>query len=150
MAKIKLHNRHHFPLDWDWKRVSSAIRSLFKERGYKVNSLEVILVDDEELLAMNNQFLAHDYYTDILTFNYANDPLEIEGELYISHTRVAENAAGYEVSTELELTRVVVHGALHLVGEEDGTDEEKSHMQALENQMIERIVSRETSAAQNV
>ncbi len=90
---------------------------------------------------MNRQFLAHDYYTDIITFDYSDDMPEdgiIAGELFISLDTVKCNAKQYEVEFIDELHRVIIHGVLHLLGYKDGTDGEKKEMRAKENYYLER------------
>ena len=104
-----------------------------KEEGY----INVIFLSDDELLKMNLQYLGHDYYTDIITFNYSEDIKGLEAELYISIDRVKENADTNKVSFNEEMIRVIIHGALHLAGFDDQTDGEKAEMRRLEDQYIE-------------
>lgn len=75
-------------------------------------------MDDEQLLEMNKQYLQHDYYTDIITFDYSELPV-VSGDLFISIDRVRENAKSFEISFTEELHRVMVHGVLHLIGFSD-------------------------------
>lgn len=94
-------------------------------------SLNIIFCDDEYLLSMNQDYLNHDYYTDIITFDYSAE--EIEGELYISIDRVKENATALEVSFKHELHRVIIHGVLHLCGYGDKSEEEEKIMRSKED-----------------
>lgn len=94
-------------------------------------------MSDEEVLEINKNYLQHDYYTDIITFNYAEGAdLPLEAELYISIDRVRENAAAAHVSYEDELARVCIHGVLHLCGHEDDTDAKKNVMQSFEDKYL--------------
>lgn len=125
-------------------KITPVIEDIFAEYKKTLNYLHVVFLDDEQLLEVNKEFLDHDYYTDIITFNYADDLDDIEAELYISITRVADNAQTLGVSFDQELRRVIIHGVLHLCGYEDNTKELKNVMQLAENKYINLIVSRET------
>jgi len=105
-------------------------------RGEKVRRAEVnvILVDDEELLRMNREHLGHDYYTDVITFTLEEKPLE--GEIYISVDRAREQAREYGVGLYEEVKRLAIHGALHLAGYDDATDEQRGRMKALEDRYL--------------
>lgn len=93
-------------------------------------TLSYIFCSDEYLLQINRDHLDHDYYTDIITFDLSEDPtsLEIEGDIFISLDRVADNATTESVSFSEELARVVSHGLLHLIGYKDKTEEEAQEM----------------------
>jgi len=99
-------------------------------------SVNVILVDDVRIHAMNKEFLRHDYPTDIITFPLEED--EIDGELYISLDTAARQAAEYRVSLTNELMRLAAHGTLHLIGYDDATDEERKEMSRLEDLYIQQ------------
>ena len=102
-----------------------------------IEELSVVFMTDEELLAMNRQYLQHDYYTDILTFDQREFSEEdLMGDLYISIERVRENAADDEVPFETELTRVMAHGLLHLIGLDDKTDADTVRMRIAEEAAI--------------
>lgn len=93
--------------------------------------LSFIYVSDEMLLKMNREYLAHDYYTDIITFEYQE--LEgVSGDLFISTDRVIENARKLQCSVESEIRRVMIHGVLHLLGYNDKSTEEVLKMRQLE------------------
>lgn len=119
--------------------VKSLIPDIFKEYKFEIQYLNIILLSDEELLDINKEFLEHDYYTDIITFNYADKPENIEGELYISVDRVKENASVEGVEFFTELKRVFIHGVLHLVGFKDDTPEAKKEMQSFENKYLKLL-----------
>lgn len=107
--------------------------------------VNVIFMTDDDLLEINREYLRHDYYTDIITFNYSEDTSILEAELYISVDRVKENAAQFGVSFLEELYRIVIHGFLHLAGYEDKDLLSKERMQSAENEYINLIVPRGTA-----
>lgn len=94
-------------------------------------------MSDEELLEINQQSLNHDDYTDIITFDLSDTEGSIDGEIYISLDRINENAGTFNVTFEEELTRVVCHGVLHLMGYKDKDDANIEKMRKAENESIE-------------
>lgn len=111
--------------------------------GKTLNEVNLIFCSDEYLLEMNRTHLDHDYYTDIITFDYCDGDL-ITGDLFISIDRVEENASDASESFTQELNRVVVHGVLHLIGYKDKSEEEERVMRIKEDWALGLIVSRET------
>ncbi len=105
----------------------------------QVGNINFIFCDDEYLLDINKTYLAHDFYTDIITFDQSELPNKIEGEIYISVERVKDNAQEINENFELELKRVIIHGILHLIGFKDKSQKEKKKMRALENKMLQLI-----------
>lgn len=102
----------------------------------KINKLHYVFLSDEELLDINRRFLAHDFYTDIITFPYSNLGRPVEGEIFVSIDRVRDNAAARGIPFVEEFHRVCVHGLLHLLGFDDGTDEEKNAMREAEDKAL--------------
>lgn len=98
--------------------IEYTIRNENKELG----NISYIFCSDEYLWNMNKQYLNHDYYTDIITFDYVKDDI-ISGDLFISYDRISDNAEKFKVLRETELLRVMIHGVLHLIGYDDVTDE---------------------------
>ncbi len=94
-----------------------------EEEGKLLGDICLVLGDDEWLRSYNIQFLNHDYYTDIITFDYSMDDL-VSGDLLISFDRVVDNAINIEVAENMEFNRVVVHGVLHLCGYRDKSHDE--------------------------
>lgn len=116
---------------------SFLINTASKTRS--VESISIIFCNDEYLLSINRQFLNHDYYTDIITFDLSptsNSP--IEAELYISVDRVKENASSVGDAYYKELHRVIFHGLLHLLGNGDKTRKDKDNMRKLEDKLIRK------------
>ncbi|MFA7471734.1 MAG: rRNA maturation RNase YbeY [Spirosomataceae bacterium] len=143
---------HYFFEDISYKIVRPIktkrwIRSLVNAEGFELNSINFIFCSDEYLLQINREYLNHDYYTDIITFDNSESDREIEGDIFISLDRVFENARSESIQEEEELRRVLAHGVLHLCGYDDHTDEEKSQMRSKENyylQQFNKVVPRGT------
>jgi rRNA maturation RNase YbeY len=111
--------------------------------GKITGEITLIFCSDEHLLEMNRQYLNHDYYTDIITFDYSEEG-EISGDLFVSIDRVYDNAVLNSVSRDNELKRVCVHGVLHLCGFGDKSEEDAMVMRAKEDYYLDKYVSRET------
>ena len=114
-------------------RVKSAIHALHPSARLK--KIDVYGVSDNELLEINNKHLQHNYYTDIITFDYSRGN-RISGELHISVDRVKDNASALGLAYELELLRVIAHGILHLIGFKDKTKEEEAVMRSKEDEVL--------------
>ena len=108
--------------------LKSFIAALFKKERKSLGEIHYIFCSDGYLLEINKQYLKHNYYTDIITFDLSESRAEISGEVYISVDRVKDNAAKFGESLNTELARVVFHGALHLCGYGDKTAREKEKM----------------------
>lgn len=111
--------------------------------GKKLDEVNLIFTSDDYLLDMNVKHLNHDFYTDIITFDYCEDVLII-GDLFISKDRVEDNARLGGVGFTTELNRVIVHGVLHLIGYKDKSPEDEILMRSKEDWALSLIVSRET------
>jgi rRNA maturation RNase YbeY len=111
--------------------LSNLVKTELKELG----DISIIFVSDQYLLEMNQKYLNHDYFTDIITFDYCEDNV-ISGDLFISVDRVKENADSFNVDELTEIHRVMIHGVLHLCGYKDKTEEEEKNMRLLENKYL--------------
>ncbi|HAY3550848.1 rRNA maturation RNase YbeY [Elizabethkingia meningoseptica] len=108
------------------------LENLILDEGKKPGDINYILCDDEYLLEINKQYLDHDYYTDIITFDYCKGKI-ISGDIFLSLQRVLDNASMLETKQEEELNRVLAHGILHLCGYKDKTEEEQKLMRSKED-----------------
>jgi rRNA maturation RNase YbeY len=111
--------------------LSNVVKTELKELG----DISIIFVSDQYLLEMNQKYLNHDYFTDIITFDYCEHNI-ISGDLFISVDRVKENADSFNVDELTEIHRVMIHGVLHLCGYKDKTEEEEKNMRLLENKYL--------------
>lgn len=118
-------------------KLKTWLAEIIKIEGKKAGDINIIFCSDEYLLGVNKQYLNHDYYTDIITFNYNTD--KINGDLFISIDRVDENAKTNNVPRETELLRVMAHGVLHLLGYKDKTEAEIEEIREKENYYLERV-----------
>ena len=114
-------------------RLKRFIEQLFKKEGKKLGALNYIFCSDEKILQINQQYLDHNFYTDIITFELSPKGLPIEAEAYISYERVKDNARNLGISTKDELKRVIFHGALHLCGYGDKTQREIQNIRKKED-----------------
>lgn len=111
---------------------------LVESEGCNLGEITIIFCTDEELLELNKQHLSHDYFTDIITFNY-NDGKTLSGDLFVSTDRILDNAKQMEVPFTEELHRVCYHGVLHLVGYNDKTDADCLLMREKENYYLNKL-----------
>lgn len=95
------------------------LKSIIESEGFELNQINYIFCSDEYLLSVNQQYLNHDFYTDIITFDNSDEEQTIEGDIFISIDRIKENAEQLSKVFNEELLRVLVHGVLHLVGYDD-------------------------------
>lgn len=132
MAKITFRAREvdipqlNYPLLVRW------IGEVVKAHGFEAGRLSYLFCDDETILATNREFLQHDYYTDIITFDYST-PRRVSGDMVISLDTVATNAAGLGADYHRELLRVIIHGVLHLCGINDKGSGEREIMESHED-----------------
>ncbi len=130
-------------IDLDLKLLSNWLSDSCVEEGKKLYEVNLIFCSDDYLLKMNIEYLQHDYYTDIISFDYCED-INILGDLFISKDRVLDNSMEHNVSFDYELQRVIVHGVLHLCGYKDKSVDEEKLMRSKEDYYLSKIVPRET------
>lgn len=117
---------------FDRIRVQNWIQRVATDYGFTLGDITYIFCNDERILEVNQQFLGHDYYTDIITFDYST-PSRISGDIYISLDTVSSNAEQLGISFRDELKRILIHGVLHLTGQEDKTPDTRAEMTRKEN-----------------
>ncbi len=132
--KISFHSVGKFSLNNE-SVVEACINTLAKEESRKVGDITFVFCDDNYLHKINLEFLDHDTYTDVVTFDYSVGN-ELVSEIYISTERVEENAKKYSETFENEIHRVMIHGVLHLCGYKDKLSEEKKIMRDKENHYL--------------
>ena len=119
------------------KRDTTAwIKAVAAEYGRKVGDVGYMFVDDDKILEVNREYLGHDYYTDVITFDYDEDDI-VSGDIVISLDTVRSNAALFGKTYEDELNRVIIHGILHLSGINDTGPGEREIMEAAENRALD-------------
>ncbi|MFI1744736.1 MULTISPECIES: rRNA maturation RNase YbeY [Thalassobellus] len=119
--------------------ISSWISNTISSESHKLEEINYVFCDDDYLHKLNVEFLSHDTLTDIISFDYSMGKL-IQGDIFISVERVADNAKDFNVSFTDELKRVIIHGVLHYCGYKDKTDEEAKVMREKENHYLSQLV----------
>lgn len=143
MPLSPIHFQKEDGLNFSFKRkeaIGKWIKTIVRKEGKKCGQLLYFFCSDDYLLNINRNFLKHDTYTDIVTFDYS-EPGSISGEIYISIERVKENAAKFKEPFDKELLRTIIHGVLHLCGYKDKTPVAKKQMRAKENEALKLFIS---------
>ena len=120
-------------------KIRTWIENTIKAEGYVLEELNFIFCSDEYLLAINQQYLQHDTYTDVITFDNSEVLKTITGDIFISIERIQENARNYKGKTADELCRVMIHGTLHLLGYKDKGKTAKTLMTQKEDQYLSQL-----------
>jgi rRNA maturation RNase YbeY len=121
------------------------LKAVAESENFSLGNISIIYCSDSYILDMNEKFLKHYYYTDIITFDYCEGNV-LSGDLFISIDSVKDNASSFGATFENELNRVMVHGVLHLMGYDDHTDAEQKIMRSKENEYLalrEKMLSEE-------
>jgi len=117
-------------------KIRSWLKQVIHHNKRTITALNYIFTSDEHLLKINQNYLKHNSYTDIITFDHSTESDKIESDIFISIDRVRENAANNKTSFSEELHRVMIHGVLHLLGCKDKSDSEKNEMRKKENHYL--------------
>lgn len=123
----------------DERKIGKWIRSVAAEYGFSIGNINYIFCSDERELEVNRQFLGHDYYTDVITFDYST-PTTLNGDIFISLDTVRSNAEMVSTTFDHELLRILIHGVLHLTGQGDKTPETKVQMTQKEESALAKWV----------
>ena len=134
---ISFNYENDFKLD-DEKSLANWIVSVIETEGFKSDEINYIFCDDDYLHKINVEFLNHDTLTDIISFDYSVGKI-LQGDIYISTERVADNASDFNEVFDNELHRVLVHGVLHYCGYKDKTEEDASVMRSKENHYLDQL-----------
>lgn len=118
------------------RETTNWIKSVVETYGKKIGDISYIFCSDEKILEVNNQYLQHDYYTDIITFDYSEGKI-ISGDIFISLDTVKSNSEEFKTNYLEELHRIMIHGVLHLCGVNDKTDKERAYMTECENKALQ-------------
>lgn len=136
MQKVQFYFLDRNPVLKDRKKLKQLLNKLFSMEKTQLGNLSYIFCSDKHLLGINKDFLKHDFYTDVITFDLSASKDEVEGEVYMSIDRIKENAKRLQVSFKNEFHRVMFHGALHLCGYKDKTNEEVINMRTAEDKYL--------------
>lgn len=121
------------------EKVRSWLKHVISSENKRFSFINFIFLSDDALLQKNKEYLQHDYYTDVISFQLESEP--IEGDIFISIDRVKHNAQSFSSEFETELHRVIVHGLLHFVGYADKTEEDKTLMREKENHYLTEFLT---------
>ena len=128
ISKININKRRFFQM----------FQKMIVDFNFKIGQINIIFCSDDFILKMNNDFLGHNFHTDIITFNY-NEKNVVSGDLFIGFEQVKRNSVLYKVLFDGEIARVLIHGILHLLGFNDKDRDEKRIMRMMENKYLEEF-----------
>ena len=135
MITVEIHNE--FDIQLNKSSIQSLLENILLDNKQNTGSINVIMTDDDTLRLMKKEYFNQDLYTDVIAFNIDDNPFE--GEIYISHDRIKDNAKKFNQSFEGELKRILIHGSLHLCGYDDKTPKEILEMTSLEENYLEKF-----------
>jgi probable rRNA maturation factor len=120
------------------KKLQQWIKRAVKSKKFQIEEINYIFCSDQHLLHLNKQFLGHDFYTDIITFDNSEEKKKISADIFISVERVKANAEKYNTAFKDELHRVLIHGVLHLLGYKDKTKKDREKMRMAEDKWLSK------------
>ena len=135
MITVEIHNE--FDIQLNKSSIQGLLENILLDNKQNTGSINIIMTDDDTLRLMKKEYFNQDLYTDVIAFNIDDNPFE--GEIYISHDRIKDNAKKFNQSFEDELKRILIHGSLHLCGYDDKTPKEKLEMTSLEENYLEKF-----------
>lgn len=141
MDQIAFHREDIACMPENLNLIKPWIIQIITEHTRKPGDINIIFCSDEYLFEINRQYLNHDDYTDIITFDTADDKDTIAGDIFISIERITENASIFGNEFENELNRVIIHGILHLLGYSDKTEANKTDMTKMEDACLEKLTN---------
>lgn len=133
---VEVFNESGIPLPDLEERFAKILKSISEREKVTFGFVEVVFVDEEKIIEVNKEYLSKDYITDIISFHYHEKGEDIEGTLFCCAQQIKEQAEGLGEEFETELSRIFIHGCLHLIGYEDTTPIEKSAMTQKENEYL--------------
>ena len=135
MITVDIHNE--FDVQLNKSSIQGLLENILLDNKHNTGSINIIMTDDNTLRLMKKEYFNQDLYTDVIAFNIDDDPFE--GEIYISHDRIKDNAKKFNQSFENELKRILINGSLHLCWYDDQTTKEKREMTLLEENYLEKF-----------
>lgn len=127
-----------FEVNLNFDNIRTWIKETIINESCELKNISYVFCSDAYLIGINNKYLKHDYYTDIITFPYSKYPV-VDCDIFISMDRVKENSKKFSVAIKDELLRVIIHGIVHLVGYNDETEDEKKTMRNCENKYLKKF-----------
>lgn len=139
MTEVNVFNESDLAVRIEHRCVVAVFKEICDDHELSCGWLNVVLMEEGEHTTLNNNYLNHYYPTDVITFSF-NEEGTVNGEVYINPKMAAENAKTFHTTTENEIDRLIVHGILHLVGHDDGTEKERAQMRKLEDKYLIRFM----------
>jgi probable rRNA maturation factor len=118
--------------------IHKLLNKLRKELNFCISSLPINFISSDEITIINQKYLKHNYSTDIITFNYSGNLNNLDGEIFISYEDAENNSTRYKNTLNEEISRLVIHGMLHLIGYDDIKEKDFKKMKKLENQLLNK------------
>lgn len=137
IRNLRIYNKAPF----EKKTIHRLLSLLSEDLKFIIKNLEITFVNSEKIKFINNQYLKHNYSTDVITFNYSNNINEIDGEIVISLEDAKNNSKKFKNTIEEEVYRLIIHGVLHLIGFNDIKKNEKRIMKSKENYLVKKYVT---------